>query len=122
MNVVPSAIERLPDEAVDAVQRAYDLVKARRGTQRMAHRMLDDELRRLGLGPISYSSFNRWAQRVRIGSVMRPEHMDGQPAAQNDNDPWIAAAALLRSLAEATGQEAGTPAPNVIKRLAALKV
>ncbi|MCF1741255.1 DUF3486 family protein [Paradevosia shaoguanensis] len=70
----PTAIDRLPDEALSAVQAAYDAIVSRRQDQEVLRDKLHAELRALGIThtPVSRSAFNRWAIRVRSGMVPRP--------------------------------------------------
>ena len=103
MRIVPSSIDRLPDQAVPAVQEAWDRIKARRSTQLEILAKLNDTLVSLGLDHVSTSAFNRWTMRVRGGQVLRPtlpEATGSASVADVRDDPIKRLAAGLRRLAD----------------------
>lgn len=104
MHTVPSFIERLPDIALPAVQRAYDLIAAKRATQRAALERLNVELAAIGLGPVSRPGFNRWAARISNGGLRRPEPLPSSsyfPKGRNSTGTVVASPETINLLAEA---------------------
>lgn len=104
MHKVPSFIERLPDIALPAVQRAYDLIAAKRATQRVALERLNVDLAVIGLGPVSRSGFNRWAARISNGGLRRPEPLPSSnnfPKGRSSTGAVVASSETINLLAEA---------------------
>ena len=61
-----SAIDMLPPEAEEVVAWAYGELRDRTREQKDIHAEFNEKLAKLGLGPISYSAFNRHSFRLAI--------------------------------------------------------
>lgn len=72
INDVRTKIDQTPDEGVPALQAAYDQVRAKRFSQIRICSDLNKALKQVGLGEVSFSAFNRWAQAIRRGDARRP--------------------------------------------------
>lgn len=64
-----SAIDLLPPEAGEAIQWAFGELRSRERTQLDIHAEFNDKLASLGLGPVSYSAFNRHS--IRLATMAR---------------------------------------------------
>lgn len=99
-----STIDLLPDEADDIVAWAFGELRERSRTQQDIHAEFNDRLAGIGLGPISFSAFNRHSirlaamarrhQEVRAITSSLIDRLDPEQA----DDLAIAAAETLKTL------------------------
>lgn len=98
-------LDLLPAGAIPALAEAFDALLARRSQQIDIVAELNGRLAELAINPVSNSTFNRWALRVRAGEVTRPGALP--QAAPSTMRPFKLSsasraflAAALRSLAD----------------------
>ncbi|WP_026379398.1 DUF3486 family protein [Afifella pfennigii] len=96
-----SSIQTIPDEALGAVQWAFERIVERRMTQKAVLEGLNERLAPYGI-KASRSSFNRYAGRVLDGKVQRPEVL--LPAAEGAVFAPIFRERLSRAVGAAAAQ------------------
>lgn len=99
-----SAIDLLPSLADEAIEWAYAELRAQKRTQLDIHAEFNQRLAEIGLGPVSYSAFNRHSIRL-AGMARRQEEVRAITASLverldpgDSDDLAIAAAETLKTI------------------------